>query len=119
MRKIKMTCPFTGLEFDAIETADRNVTAINPISGEQINMTYNNQCKRYMIPAEFFKQIELVDIAKASEILDVSRQRISKIASDRVVKSFSINGKTMFIMSDIVKYKETRKVGAPFKEIKK
>ena len=116
MRKTTLTCPFTGLCFDAIETADKDVIFTNPLSGEQMKLTYNNSCKRYMIDAETFKKIDMLDCGEAADILGITRQRVSKIAADGIIPNVRIANKLFFKRSDVLHYKETRKVGAPRKE---
>lgn len=116
MREITLTCPFTGVEFKALEYADGKIVLHHAITGEEIHMNWNCSCKRYNIPKNAFKHIETVTMSEAADILEVSRQRISKIAKEGTIKPHDVNGTTVFELADVLEYKKTRKVGAPFKE---
>lgn len=116
MKKITLTCPFTGVEFDCLEDADGNVIARHALTGEEICMNYNYSIKRYNVKREHFAHVETVTFSQASEILDVSRQRISRIAATGVIQPHTVNGVQVFTMADVLNYKHTRKVGAPVKE---
>lgn len=115
MREITLTCPFTGVEFKALEYADGKIIIHHAITGEEIHMNWNYSCKRYNIPKRAFKHIETVTMQEAARILDVSRQRISKIAGDGIITPHFVNGNTIFVLDDVLEYKRTRKVGAPFR----
>ncbi len=117
MKEIMLTCPFTGIEFKALECADGKIIIRHAITGAEIHMNWNSTCNRYYIKKDAFKHIETVSMMQAAEILDVSRQRISKIATDGVIQAYDINGNTVFMLSDVLEYKNSRKVGAPFKEV--
>ncbi len=116
MKKITLTCPFTGVEFDCLEDADGNIIARHALTGKEISMNYNYSIKRYNIKREFFAHVETVTFSQACEILDVSRQRISKIAATGVIQPHTVNGVQVFTLTDVLDYKKTRKVGAPAKE---
>lgn len=116
MKEIILTCPFTGCEFKALEDSDKNIYFNHPLTGEALRMNYNYTIKRYNLPKSYFDRMEVVTFAQAAEILGVSRQRISTIASTNVIRPVMLNGQQCFILSDVLDYKETRKVGAPRKE---
>lgn len=116
MKEKTLTCPFTGVEFKALECADGRVIVRHAITGEEIIMNWNGTIQRYNIAKSAFKHIETVSMIEAAEILDVSRQRISKIAADGTIQAHDVNGSTVFVLSDVLEYKKNRKVGAPFKE---
>lgn len=116
MKEIILTCPFTGLSFKATEYADGKVVFVHPLTHETIHMNYNSSIKKYNIDRAAFKPIEICTQAQAMEILGLSRQRVNKIIHDDILPSYCINGSNVFLMSDIVKYKETRKPGRPEKE---
>ena len=116
MKEITMTCPFTGVEFSALEFADGKIVFYHAITGEEIHMNWNSTVQRYYIPRNAFSHIETVSMGEAAEILDVSRQRISKIAADGIIQPHDVNGSTVFMLSDVLEYRKTRKVGAPCKE---
>ena len=116
MKSLILTCPFTGVEFTALVDADNNLYVKNPLTNEDVRVNYNCSIKKYNIPANLFKHVDTVTLAQAAEILEVSRQRISAIALDNVIPAKSVNGQTVFVLSDVLKYKETRKTGAPRKD---
>lgn len=116
MKEIILTCPFTGVEFKAIEYLDGKIVCRHAITGEEIHMNWNSSINRYNIVKGAFKHINTVTMSEAAEILGVSRQRISKIAAEQTIMPHTIAGNTVFILDDILGYKEKRKVGAPCKE---
>lgn len=116
MKKKILTCPLTGIDFTALETADGNLIATNPITHEEVRLNYNSSCNRYYINPEHFKRIELVTLTEAAEILDVSLQRVSKIAADGIISTCVIGSSKYMVKADVLEYKRTRKVGPPTKE---
>lgn len=117
MQEKKFTCPFTGVEFTALEYMDGHIIARHALTGEEIHMNWNCTINRYNIPRNAFKHIETVSMVEAAEILDVSRQRISKIAADGVIQAHEVAGSTVFILSEVLEYKRNRKTGAPFRSV--
>ena len=115
MKEILLTCPFTGIEFSALESIDGNLIVVHPLTGEQLKINWNASCKRYNIPKSFFKKIDIVTQTEAMEILNVSHQRISQIAREQIIPTHVIAGKTVFLRDDVENYRDTRKVGAPRK----
>lgn len=113
MREIILTCPFTGCEFSALIDADDNLYVNHPLTGEVNRINYNCSIKKYNISKQLFKHYSTVSLSEAAEILNVSRQRISAIALDGVIKPRTINGQTVFLLDEVLEYKENRKVGAP------
>lgn len=113
MRRILLTCPFTGVTFEALQTADNNIIARNPITGEEVRMNYNCSCDRYYIYPEAFKMVETLTLSEAADMLDISVQRVSKMVNDGLIKTFEIDGKKKTTLESVLNYKETRKVGAP------
>lgn len=110
----KLTCPFTGAKFEAIFSNDNTVSMINPITGERYDFKIRGNA--ITVPLELFCYIETVTYAQAAEILEVSHQRISKIGIDKTLPTYTVNGRKVFKLSDILRYKELRKVGKPTKE---
>ena len=115
MKEIILTCPFTGLPFKATEYVDGKLVFIHPLTHEAIHMNYNSSIKKYNIERKAFTPIEICTQAQAMEILGLSRQRVNKIAQDDVIPTYSINGSNVFLMSDVLSYKETRRPGRPEK----
>lgn len=77
MQKVLVTCPFTGLPFEAIEYADGRIVATNKLTGEDIQMTYNASNNRYMVKSSAFKHIPLVTMEECAETLGISKARVS------------------------------------------
>ena len=115
MKKIILTCPFTGVEFEALEYADGSILIKHPITGERVKINWNGTINRFNVPKTLFKHYATVTMSEAAEILGVSRQRITAIAKDEVIPPKTVNGSVMFLASDVLEYKNTRKVGAPSK----
>lgn len=116
MKEIMLTCPFTGVPFKATEYADGRIIFVHPLTHEIFHMNYNASIKKYNVEKRAFKPIEICTQAQAMDILEVSRQRINKIAHDGTIPTYTVNGIAVFLMSDVIKYKEKRKPGRPEKE---
>lgn len=114
MQELILTCPFTGVEFTAIQTADGDLLVIHPLTGEQIKIDYNHTAMTYSMNAKTFKHIDTVTPAELIGILGVSRQRISQIVQDEVIPVHHVNGSPVFLLPDVLEYKKNRKVGAPY-----
>ena len=115
MEKILITCPFTGVRFEAFECADGSLQVKHPITGEEMRIGYNAAAKRYLIDKRLFKNLDLVTSSAAAEILGVSRARISNIIRDDTIPHFKVNGRHMFLRSDIMDYARNRTIGRPVK----
>lgn len=116
MKETILTCPFTGIEFNAIIDADNNLYVKHPITGEVNKINYNSSIKKYNLPKSLFKHIDTISLSEAADILGVSRQRISAIAANSTIEPFTVNGQTVFKRADVLQYKRTRKIGAPRKD---
>ena len=118
MKPVSITCPFTGQVIKAIENEDTKTLIItNAITKEPIECLYDYEGGCYCIPAKILMQkYDLVSMTHAAYILGVTRQRISYIAKHEIIKPYTVNNRTMFMRSDVLDYKENRKVGAPKKE---
>lgn len=113
MKKIMLTCPFTGIPFEALRSADGSLIAQNPITGENMRIGYNEPNRRYLIDDRLFKHIEVVSASQAAEILGISRARISKIIKDDIIPHYKTNGKYMLRLDDVMLYADNRTVGRP------
>lgn len=118
MKEITLTCPFTGVEFNALEMADGKLIVIHPLSSEQLTVNWNCSIKKYNVPKSYFKHIETMTRDEAQQILNVSHQRITQIIKDEIIPVHYINGVPVFVADDVYRYRDTRKVGAPKKETK-
>ena len=116
MEKMKLTCPFTGIEFQAFkEPKTHKLYFANPLTHEMVSAKWDKVSNTYVIPAEMFRFVETCTTVEAMEILDVSRQRISQIVNDNVIPSHIVNNQPVFILSDVLQYKENKKPGRPRK----
>lgn len=116
MKEILLTCPFTGAQFSATIDVNNNLYVTHPITNETHKINYNSSIKKYNLPAELLQWVETVSLGEAARILNVSRQRISAIAQNGTIQPRTVNGQTVFVLDDVLQYKETRKPGAPKKE---
>ena len=116
MHKISLTCPFTGCKFDATIDKDKTLYIKHPITDEMHIVKYDAFMESYEVPARLFDFIETVSMSEAAEILGVTRQRMSAIAANDTIPAKTANGQTVFKLLNVLKYKETRKTGAPRKD---
>ena len=79
MQKVMITCPFTGLEFEAVEYADGRFIATNAITGEDLYISYNPAIDRYLVDKSAFKHVKLMTLAEAAEELHVSKAYARKM----------------------------------------
>ena len=113
MKEILLTCPFTGCQFTATIDLDNNLYVKHPLTGEINKINYNCSIKKYNVPKSLFKPVETVTLAETAEILGVSRQRASAIGVSGVIAPKVVNGQTVFLLNDVLAYRDNRKVGAP------
>lgn len=113
-RQEKLTSPFTGNKFVGTFDGENHLHVTNPLTGASYDFKIHGNA--ITIPLELFNYIETVSFKEAEKILEVSQQRISKIAKDNVIPTYKVNGKKCFKLSDIIRYKNLRKVGKPTKE---
>lgn len=110
----KLTCPFTGVKFYAVINSDNTISIPDPLTDNIYNFKIHGNA--ITIPLELFNYTETVTYTEAAKILDVSLPRISKIAKVNILPTYKINGKKVFKLTDILKYKELRKIGKQNKE---
>lgn len=118
MKEVKLTCPFTGIEFTALQDLSGNLYVKHVFTGEDIKINWNSSIKRYNLPKNVFNLVETVNMSQAAKLLNVSKQRISQIADEQVIPCFVVKGQKVFRCDDVVKYKENRAVGRPKKVVK-
>ena len=111
MKEVILTCPFTGLDFTALETADGKLIVKHALTGEDIHVNWNCSIARYNIPKNAFKHVETCTPAQAAEILEVSRQRIDQIIKGNIIPVHMVNGSPVFLLQDVYQYRDTRKAG--------
>lgn len=115
MKRITLTCPFTGLEFEATEFADGTILFYHPITGEETRMTWNSSCSRYMLPKSAFKHVEMLTSAETCELLELSKQRVNTLCLEGTLDSRLINGTRYVTRESAILYKKTRRAGRPKK----
>ena len=79
MEKVMITCPFTGMEFEALKYADGRLVTSNKITGEEIHISFNSSIRKYMLDAHLFKHVPLVTMDECAETLGVSKPRVSAL----------------------------------------
>ena len=114
MQELILTCPFTGVEFTALKSADGDLLVIHPLTGEQIKIDYYSSANRYAMPAEAFENIPIATPYDLIDMLQVTRQRVTQIVQNEVIPVHYVNNQPIFLLSDVLEYKKNRKVGAPY-----
>ena len=107
------TCPFTGAPFDAVHL-DNSLVVSNPLTGAQIAYPVREGC--IMVPLRTLGHVDTVTPAEAADMLGVSRQRVDQLAGAGKLCQRYVNGSPVFLASDVVEYKGSRKNGRPHKE---
>lgn len=120
MEKVKLTCPLTGVEFDALINEPElvplaRVYVNHPLEHYPMDL-YINEHWELCIPIKSLQHIETIEPADVADVLDVSRQRVYQILADDVIPSHMVNGKTVFKLDDVMRYADTRTPGRPKKE---
>ena len=115
MKEIILTCPFTGVEFTALEDVNGNLYVKHVLTGEDIKVNWNCSIQRYNLQKKAFKHYETVTPVQAAKILDVSKQRISQIVQEQIIPVHMVNGYPVFLLSDVEEYSQNRAVGRPKK----
>ena len=116
MKELLLTCPFTGVPFKAIQSSDDMVYFIHPLIGEQLTGIYDARTNTIAVSMKNFEYMETVSPKEAQEILNVTKQRISQIVASSIIPVKIVAGLPRFLRDDVLRYKETRCVGAPKKE---
>lgn len=101
MEKITITCPFTGIPFDAMKYADGRIVATNQITGKDIIITYNAACDRYMIRPDALVNVPTMTMNECANFLGISKPRISLLVKQGRLKAFK-PGAQMYITSESV-----------------
>lgn len=113
MKKITITCPFTGVEFKALESADGALIVNNPLTGENMHIRIDHHTHEYLIDTRLFNHVETVTQAQAADLLEVSRARVSAIVKENIIPHYQVAGSNVFLKKDLLDYVETRAVGRP------
>lgn len=117
MERAMFTCPFTGVEFQAFkEPHTKKMFFAHALDHEMFGITWDMERDCFIVPAYMFRHIPTCTPAEAAEILDVSRQRVSQLVNDDIIPSHIVNNQPVFILKDVLEYKENRKNGRPRKD---
>ena len=109
MQKVMITCPFTGLEFEAIEFADGSIIATNKITGEDMRIGLNPSCNRYMIDKRYIRHVPMVTMEECAEFLEVSKPRISKLVKDGRLQTVKPSAALYITRDSMLDYKRHQK----------
>lgn len=109
MEKVMITCPFTGLEFEALKYMDGRIITSNAITGEEIQLTYNPSIKKYMMPASILKHIPLVTMDECARELGVSKPRITALIKDHRLQTLRPGAVVYITKESMLDYKHSRR----------
>lgn len=113
MPNVLLTCPFTGLPFEAIENADGSLIIRNPLKDTYMQVFNNDGA--ITIPYKFFEHADTMSCIEAAKYLGVTKSRVYSIVKNNIVPSHIVNGKPVFLADDIIEYGKTRTIGRPRK----
>ena len=116
MKRVTLTCPFTGISFEATETADGDIIAYSPLTGEEIVMKFNTGIRHYYMRPGKWRHIETCSIKEMAEMLNITIQRAYTMTKTGVIAAHELpNGDKVVLRDDIERYNENRKCGRPRK----
>lgn len=117
MKKIMLTDPFSGTDFEAYEFDDKSMIAIHPLTKETVRVFYDAQKHSFMVPVSAFEHIETMTMQQAADYMNVSVQRVSNACkSGKLPLKELPNGAKMIVKKDLINYNETKKCGRPRKD---
>lgn len=117
MKQVTITCPFTGVDFEATEFADGSIVARNPLTNQEIRLSYNPMPHAFMLPKNALQHVETVSIVEAANLSNVSVQRISKLCADGVLQARILpDGSKVILLDELTSYNESKKNGRPRKD---
>ena len=105
MERIVITCPFTGVPFEAIQYADGRIIATNALTGEDMQITYNPSIKRYMLDSAFFHGEKMLTMEECAELLGVSKARVSVLAKQDRLKAVKPSAQMYISLNSALEYK--------------
>lgn len=115
MQHLMITCPFTGLPFEAIQYADGRIVATNALTGEDMQITYNASIKRYMLDSAFFHGEKMLTLQECADLLGISKARVSVLAKQDRLKAVKPSAQMYISLNSALQYKayqSTLKEGA-------
>ena len=107
MKSITLICPFTGVEFEALQSEDgKDYIFTNPLTGQTLQA---KDGKINTTVAELFAtQKKSVSPAKAAEMLGVTRQRITQLLREGKLPYYLVNGSKRILENDVLEYRKNR-----------
>lgn len=107
MKSTKCSSPLSGIEFEILDVDNKTLVLDTPFKG-LVSIKYDSKHDSYVIPASIFKPFKTITAKQASEMLDVSLMRISRLCSDGVLKSVKINNSLIIDETSVKEYKDVR-----------
>ena len=112
MQKIMLTCPFTGVEFEAMKDQLGNLHVVNPLTGVKLRVACLPNKSVYVIETEQFMHTETVTPSEAAEIIGVSKPRISALCQSGQLKSVTVGNSVIISKDSVIEYRDSeRKAG--------
>lgn len=105
MERIMITCPFTGVPFEAIRYTDGRIIATNAITGEDMHITYNAPIKRYMFDEKYFHAEKMLTLQECADLLGISRARVSVLAKQDRLKAVKPSAQMYISLNSVLQYK--------------
>lgn len=115
MERITLTCPLTGVPFQALKYETGNLTVTNPITGKAQHIPEINGC--YQIRKEFFEDLDVMTADDAANVLDVSNARITALCQAGKLEHVKLPVSLYINRKSVDEYEQTRKNGRPRKEV--
>lgn len=106
MKSIALICPFTGVEFEALQSElTGEYIFTNPITGQ----LYASENKHLYLPISAFTDSpKSVAPIEAAEMLGVSKQRVTKLLRTGKLPFFLVNGNKRILENDVLEYRKNR-----------
>ena len=114
MERITLTCPLTGVPFQALKYETGNLTVTNPITGKAQHIPEVNGC--YQIRKEFFEDLDVMTADDAAAVLDVSNARITALCQTGKLDHVKLPVGLYITRKSVEEYEQTRKNGRPRKD---
>lgn len=117
MKQVKLTDPFTGIGFDAIQDSAGNIVTSMPLCHMEIKARYDAKRHSYEIPAIWFEHRPTCTFTETADLLHVSAQRVTALVKSGMLQAHTLpNGSRVILLDDITDYNKNRKNGRPRKE---
>lgn len=114
MQRITLTCPLTGIPFQALKYETGNLTVTNPITGKALHIPEVNGC--YQIRKEFFEDLNVMTADMAAASLDVSNARITALCQAGKLEHVKLPVSLYISTKSVDEYEQNRKNGRPRKD---